>query len=318
MIDTNEYINWAKSKSDLPLYMQPWWLDIVCEEKGWDAVIDKNEDGTILSALAFHYGYRSGINTLTVPPLTQFTGIWLDESLLLENSAPWDSSKCYDSISRIIDKIPSRPIQTISLGPKLPTWLPFYWKGFRQTTRYTYQINFSESGDNFRDFYHRVVRENLKKANKFCSISISDDSNLMFDFIQKTFERKGNTVPYSRNLFLSLDKELLSKNQRTIYQANDELGNIHGMLYVIWDSSTTYYLASGIDPDKKRSQSITLLMDRAISDSFDRSQIFDFEGSMIQGVESFFRSFGGKPVSYHKLTRFRNRFWETVQVWFGK
>ena len=34
-----------------------------------------------------------------------------------------------------------------------------------------------------------------------------------------------------------------------------------------------------------------------------KSKCFDFEGSMIEGIENFVRQFGGEPVVYYELKR---------------
>jgi hypothetical protein len=56
------------------------------------------------------------------------------------------------------------------------------------------------------------------------------------------------------------------------------------------------YLAGAQDPNEKITGLMTRLVWKGISTGFERCQLFDFEGSMIQGVEGFFRGFGARPV----------------------
>ena len=43
---------------------------------------------------------------------------------------------------------------------------------------------------------------------------------------------------------------------------------------------------------------------QAIKDMSNKVQIFDFEGSMIESVERFFRGFGGFPVPYSQISNY--------------
>jgi len=58
----------------------------------------------------------------------------------------------------------------------------------------------------------------------------------------------------------------------------------------------SHYLAGGIRADARRGPMelwSRVLFDRMIRDSHQRGLTFDFEGSMLPGVEQFFRGWGG-------------------------
>ena len=97
----------------------------------------------------------------------------------------------------------------------------------------------------------------------------------------------------------NLDTAVLrNKAIRLVLGARDGNGKLHAVGYFIGDKNTVYYLAGGGDSNLRNSGAMSLLMWHAIKKVSLTSKIFDFEGSMIEPIERFFRSFGAQQVSY--------------------
>jgi hypothetical protein len=75
---------------------------------------------------------------------------------------------------------------------------------------------------------------------------------------------------------------------------------------LLFDHACSYYLASGIRMDA-RSGSMNLwsraLIERMIHDTHARGLTFDFEGSVLPGVEHFFRGWGGRRVQKTRVVK---------------
>ena len=56
-------------------------------------------------------------------------------------------------------------------------------------------------------------------------------------------------------------------------------------------------------PEFSSSQSQELLLWEGIQFASQHSKIFDFEGSMVEGIENFFRQFGTKSTPYYILSK---------------
>ena len=69
---------------------------------------------------------------------------------------------------------------------------------------------------------------------------------------------------------------------------------------------SAYDLMGGSDPSLRTSGAMSLLMWEAIKFAGQVTRRFDFEGSMLQPVERFFRAFGGRQVRFPRLTRGRH------------
>jgi hypothetical protein len=89
--------------------------------------------------------------------------------------------------------------------------------------------------------------------------------------------------------------------------AVDRQDRVHAALYLVWDGRAAYYLLGGGDPKLRNSGAHSLIMWEAIKHAATVSKTFDFEGSMVEPVERFFRAFGARQKPYHQITRINSR-----------
>ena len=82
------------------------------------------------------------------------------------------------------------------------------------------------------------------------------------------------------------------RNQGDIWGGYDEQGRLHAAAFIVWQESSAWYLAGGGDPALRKSGAHSLILWEAIRYVSQYTDTFDFEGSMIPGVERFFREFG--------------------------
>ena len=76
---------------------------------------------------------------------------------------------------------------------------------------------------------------------------------------------------------------------------------------LVWNEHCAYYLMGGGDPELRSSGATSLAMWQAIQFAATVSRIFDFEGSMIEPIERFFRGFGAVQTPYLSLTHVRSK-----------
>ena len=87
---------------------------------------------------------------------------------------------------------------------------------------------------------------------------------------------------------------------RTIYAVGED-GEILCALFNLWDAEWGYDLISAIDPQKRHTGAPDLLVWSMLEYLSDKVKGYDFEGSMIQGVEESFRHFGGTQTPYFAI-----------------
>ena len=119
----------------------------------------------------------------------------------------------------------------------------------------------------------------------------------------QTYARQGLNLPHSDELVRRLDAACAARGARRILGAVDAEGRTHAALYVVWDERTLYALISARDPElagNRREHAAVLGGDPLASEV---SRVFDFEGSMVEPVEHYFRAFGGRQTPYFCISQ---------------
>jgi lipid II:glycine glycyltransferase (peptidoglycan interpeptide bridge formation enzyme) len=189
-----------------------------------------------------------------------------------------------------------------SFNAGFTNWLPFKWKGFTQTTRYTYVIDgLGDLERVFGDFTTSArgwVRKATKQVETKTGASVEDFHKLS----EKTWHRQGRDVPYTLSFLQRLDETLAKHESREIFIAVDAEGRQHSGLYLTWDAKTAYVQLVGEDPEL-RGGAGRLLVWEAIQYTAEKLGLdrFDFLGSMVEDIEEARRSFGAHQVQHFTI-----------------
>lgn len=86
-------------------------------------------------------------------------------------------------------------------------------------------------------------------------------------------------------------------------EAWDAEGNVHSCAYFVYDENVCYYLLGASDTKFRSSGAQSLILWEGIQFVAKHSCVFDFEGSMVEGIENFFRQFGGVCTAFYTVSR---------------
>jgi hypothetical protein len=115
-------------------------MDTVCFGKSWDVALALDGD-RLLGAMPFLYGRKWGLSYVLQPQLTQFSGplFCYPDNLSPSHRIDFENR----TVALLLDQLERRRLAYVLIhcAPSVSNWLPFYWAGFSQTTRYTYRIN---------------------------------------------------------------------------------------------------------------------------------------------------------------------------------
>ena len=282
------------------IFDEPWWLDAVAPG-AWDAV-EIESAGRIVARLPFVRRRRYGLTALTQPGLTQSLGPWL-EPVEGKYAHRLDVEK--ERMTALIDALPSFHVFHQSFSSAITNWLPFYWAGFTATVRYTYRLKDLSDLDAIWRGFAENVRRQIRKAQR--QVEVRDDEPLetLIRLSGAAFRRQGLPNPVTDALVRRLDAAASAHGARRLLAAHDAQGRVHATIYVVYDGRVAYYLLGGRSPDFETSGALSLLLWEAIRAASETSRAFDFEGSMIESIERFFRSFGGRQVPYFRVEKAR-------------
>ncbi|HBQ25244.1 MAG TPA: methicillin resistance protein [Syntrophomonas sp.] len=284
------------------IFQQSWWLDTVAPGQWGEVVVKRGDE--VAARMPYVIKKKCGLTALTMPPLTQTLGPWLRPS---KAKYARQISEQKQLMNELIEQLPDVDYFCQNFSPDIANWLPFYWAGFGQTTRYTYRFHNLEDLDCIWNGFLANIRTDIRKAEKALIVRTDLTINDFIRINSLTFKRQGMELPYSHNLVKRLDSACKTHNARKIFFAEDAQGRIHAAIYLVWDLHTAYYLMGGGDPDLRNSGATSLLMWEAIQYASKVSTIFDFEGSMIEPVERHFRAFGAIQTPYYQITKMSRR-----------
>lgn len=263
------------------IYAYSWYLDIVAEE--WDVLVL----GDYKAVMPLPKRRKYFIPYIYQPAWTQQLGVFYKEFS--------DSNL----VKEFIDSIPKK-FKKISLNLNDQN----ICKNNLTYSRDNYVLSLNSNYKNLFANYSKNRRNSLRKINRD-RIKIVESTNhqIIFPFYYDyIFEKSGLKEKDIQNLDLllnhcyTIDKALFVKATTT---DNKALG---GAVF-LKDNNRLYYLFSALGEEGKRVQVMSLIIDYVINKYSGQDIILDFEGSMIRGIASFFRSFGAKNIPYYSYEK---------------
>ena len=295
-----EYRNLCQTEDNIPVFSRDWWLDAACGTNNWDVILIQEKDN-IQAALPY-YLLRPRI--ISMPPYTQTMGIWF---------APHSDDTKYISAQerrqclcmQIIAQLMPYKCFLQNFHYDFTDWLPFYWNNYLQTTRYTYLLKDLQNPDRLWENMSQHTRRNIKKAKERFHITVKQgiSADDFLQILKQTFERQRKKNTQDINALRRLINVCRKRNQGELWGGYDQQGRLHAVAFVVWQKQSAYYIAGGGDPSLRQSGAHSLVLWEAIQYVAGYSDVFDFEGSMLPGVERFFREFGGIQTPYFSIQK---------------
>jgi hypothetical protein len=305
----NLYRELCVHEDSIPVFLRDWWLDCACGEN-WDVLLSV-KNGEVIAAMPL---YLPVGNVVSMPHYTQVMGVWFArESADTKYSSILEHRQAV--CKQFIEKLRKYKSFLQNFDYDFTDWLPFYWEGFKQTTRYSYILDNLKSRDIILENMSQQIRRNLKKSEK-AQITVRRGVPIE-DFIKiqtLTFERQNKKNKQSSAVLSRLVETAQNREQGDIFGGYDSDGNLHAVAFVVWQKSSAYYIAGGGNPVFRSSGAHSLVLWEAIKHVSQYTDTFDFEGSMIPGVERFFREFGALQKPYFTISKGKLSFGDRVRI----
>ncbi|MFK7772101.1 MAG: GNAT family N-acetyltransferase [Saprospiraceae bacterium] len=307
MTNKEAYYLFCEKEKEMPLFSQPWYLEAVCGENGWDVLmISKGNEVAATMPIIKKKQWRFSLSRM--PLITPYLGPYFPEK--------FRSSKQQEKLMRsIIEQLPNFDFFDQNFPPSITNWLPFYWEGFEATVRYSFLVNLEKGLERiFQKISSNYRNNKIAKAKNHIKI-ISDRSLQEFYEIQKkTFEKQGIPIPYSFDFIKKFDSALKKENAGKLFFAVDEKEQIHSVAYLTWDEDTAYFQMTGSDPNFRNSGAGVLIVWESIKFAKEilGKKKFDFCGSVIENIAKVRQEFGSEQVPYFNLKKFESKVLEIL------
>lgn len=287
-------------------YAKSWYLDVIWP--GWQGVMVFYNDH-LQAVIPINVSRKFGIPYLFNPPFAQFLGIFFNNFSVKHEKALSLKKRFTEAI---VQALPPLKLFILNFSPEFDYPLPFYWQGYKLHTRYSYWLNNQEDKNLlFRNCNERT-RTYINKARKSgLTASFTEDAT---SIIRLSQER--DAYPLDYKMLTRLWKVLNEQGAGSAVEVRDKAGKLHAGLIYMRSGVKNIHIFSAIDPELKNMGGMSLAIWHTIEQAGPEILVHDFEGSMLEPVEKFFRGFGTRPVPYLQIRK--NSFPKPVRWLFDK
>ena len=252
-------------------YAYSWYLDVTTNKK-WNALIINDYD----TVFPLPYNQKIvGFHQVYQPILSQQLGLFGTEI----NDV---------LVSEFLQSIPSR-------YRRINTHLN-YLNGPSSKERVNLILDLNKPYKEVLASYSSSLRKRLRKLDSY-ALRISDDVDGLVGLYRNELEEKVQFGESNYEKAAGLFRAVLHHKKGTIYEVicdNTRIAigmflNSHNRIINVFGASTS---------DPKYKGAMAFLLDGVIKQHCEASVLFDFEGSEIPGVRSFFESFGAVQQNY--------------------
>lgn len=300
MTNKEKYRKFCKKEKNIPIFSKDWWLDAVCGEDAWDVILaEKGEE--IFASLPYFKRKKAIFEMISMPQLTQTMGIYIKypPKQKYYKRLSWEK----DMMTNLLEHFPSFDTFSQNFDRKITNWLPLYWQGFEQTTRYTYVVENMTIEELEKNLETDIRRRRRKAYEAGVEVYESEDLEKFYELNTMTFTRQGMSIPYTFEFIKKLYEVCKKNNAVKMYFAKDTDGVDIAANFLVYDDNTVYYLMGGISPEKKDLGGMDVVQFESIKFALESKRAFDFEGSMIESIEKYFRSFGAIQKPYFTISK---------------
>ncbi|MBO9600267.1 MAG: GNAT family N-acetyltransferase, partial [Cohnella sp.] len=196
--------------------------------------------GEIIASLPYYRTKKYGCDMIRMPKLTPAMGVWIR----YPSDQKYATRLAYEkeTFTKLIDHLPDFDSFYQHFNWTLTNWMPFHWRGFTQSTDYTYLLEDTSDLDAVFAGFRENIRREIRKAQKQLTVEQSEDIAKFYEVQSKTYQRQNLKMPYSFEFLKKLDDACKSRGCRAMWFASDSLGQVHSVIYVVWDRNYVYYL----------------------------------------------------------------------------
>lgn len=300
------YREFCKTELAVPLFLKDWWLDAVC--KDWDVAIARNGDN-ISGVWPYSVERRINVSILRDRVLTPYMGPYVFYPHDLKPTKR-DNFQ-HETLTTLLDELPEVKVWHLSTFPGLKQAGLLAAYDFDVQVRQTFIMPLDGTIEETFTRLHEDYRRNVRKAEK--DITITNEPEMLHQlwaYQKATLDKKDVRMHFTQLQLQKVHDACVANDCTAMWTARKN-GEVQAILWQVWDEQQAYYLVGSKNPDTRDSRAMTALLWHAINHSkLMGKTAFDFEGSMDQGVEKFFRNFGGKRQLYLVLRKNDSMLWK--------
>ncbi len=296
--DWDEFVNNSPQGGPYLLYQ---YMTILAPQ--WQALVVSNS-GEWQAVMPVAVKKKWGISYILQPPFTQFWGICYKYNIWKNVYEEYSWKHKVGTL--LVEELKKYHWVVLNFSPHFDDPLPFHWEGFRLHTRVTYELVLTQGKERIYNQFASSLKHLIRRAEKN-GLSFQETTGLeeLITLISLN-EEEGNFVlgkhEHRTSIFQRLGQWLLKSSYGRCYNVKNTEGEVLAAgLFVIF-RKRIYYLTGAYAPNSGPTGATSFLLWKAMVHAIELGcEYWDFEGSMIKGIEQFFRKFGSYPVQYLQI-----------------
>lgn len=296
-----------EQKQSVPLHQQSIFLDSL-DSNLWEVMIYESK-GETLAAFVLYRKRKAIFHYITHPELCKWMGpIFLDK---LEQA---EKEKIFNAFIRELPTYAyfEQNYYYDIFKLKLPKLISSY-----TIPQYSYILeNIQDIKKTYKGICSDYRNNKFPKAKDQVKIESRKDIDSFYNLHSKSFSRQGISVPYNLEYFRKHAEALLESEKAKLFFAFDHEQNLHSVAMLCWDRKSAYYHIAGDDPSYRKSGSGVYLAWHLIQYASNELglEMFDFEGSMIPGIERVRKNFGATKKPYIKVKKYNSQIFKILST----
>lgn len=271
-INIKKYDNCIEKALNNTVYGFSWYLDVVADY--WGALVLDNYS----AVMPIPYNFKFGLKYALQPFFSQKTGIF-------------STKRVEETIVNLFLKNIPRSILYVNIDVENT------FSSLSLTKKKNYTLELNKEYTQINKNYRRDRKRSLKKSLK-AQLTYKDFNNKkeLIKLYKKVFEHLEIKEKYFIKIDLLIDY-CLKNNLGFIRNVFCEENLVCAGFFLKYNSKV-YYLFGASSIEGKKNGATTFLLDTVIKEYCNTDTVFDFEGSTIPNVASFYRSFGSIETTY--------------------
>jgi len=161
-------------------------------------------------------------------------------------------------------------------------------------------LNLATSYENISSRYKKDLQQNLKKAAKHAlHYQASDDIAYAIQLYRSLYQDRFRHVSADDyNRFCRLCTRLQQKGECMVRTVTGNNNEIHSIGIFLTDKKRVYNMMNATTDAGRKLEANHVLIDGVIKEFAGQSLLFDFEGSDLPGIKSFYEKFGATDQPY--------------------
>ncbi|MDY5969178.1 MAG: GNAT family N-acetyltransferase [Bacteroidales bacterium] len=291
---------------DIPLFLQYWWLDAACGDKTWDVLLTRKGDA-VTAAMPCLLRKKLGMRYVLQPQLTPYCGpvFFYPQGMRAERKARFEHA----AAKALADQLKEMRLDYFqqNFAPSVTDWLPFFWAGYRQTTRYTYVIpDIGDPDKAFAAFDPDMRQKKILRLLPRVSLTEGTTPEQLAAWHEHYWRSKGQRDVLPQRLMARVAHAAIARGNGAILTLSDDDGTPLVSRFVAYDSRCAHSMFSAQNPNRRVPNAADALVWLTLLRMSGLTRAYDFEGGMQQSIEHYYRSFGATQVPYHALEKCNN------------